>query len=71
MKTIDSFILCLGDAPLAFRDRAFASTTLDSATRFARMGDAMTAATVINNMIGQRMVKVKTLYKRDDYEQTR
>lgn len=71
METIDSFILCLGDAPLAFRDRAFASTTLDGATRFARVGDAMVAATDVNNMIGKRMVQVKPLYKEDVYGQAR
>lgn len=71
METIDSFILCLGDAPLAFRGRAFASATLDGATRFARVGDAMVAAINVNDMIGKRLVQVKPLYKIDDYGQAR
>lgn len=53
------YVIRLGRAPLLIGDGAFSSSTVEEATRFTRIGDAMRAAIMVNDMIGKAMACVE------------
>lgn len=48
---IKEYILRIGSAPLSVDGGAFASSTVEGATRFPRIGDAMRAAVEISKTL--------------------
>lgn len=53
------YVVRLGRAPLLIGDGAFSSATVEEATRFTHMGDAMRAAIMVNGLIGKAVARVE------------
>lgn len=55
------YVVRLGRAPLLIGDGAFSSSTMEEATRFTRIGEAMRAAIMVNDMIGKTEACVESV----------